>query len=107
MDWHKALGWLRSQTRQELAPEQLEAVKLALSSKAAVLTGGPGCGKSFTVRSIVELATVGPGFAVDEPVETLGHSLALPPWLERNRREIEAQLKPIAAPAWPIPAGVV
>ena len=57
VDWHKALGWLRSQTRQELAPEQLEAVKLALSSKAAVLTGGPGCGKSFTVRSIVELAT--------------------------------------------------
>ena len=57
VDWHKALGWLRSQTGQELAPEQLEAVKLALSSKAAVLTGGPGCGKSFTVRSIVELAT--------------------------------------------------
>jgi glyoxalase family protein len=56
---------------------------------------------------IVELATVGPGFAVDEPVETLGHALALPSWLERNRREIEAQLKPIAAPAWPIPAGVV
>ena len=57
VDWPKALGWLRSQTGQELAPEQLEAVKLALSSKVAVLTGGPGCGKSFTVRSIVELAT--------------------------------------------------
>jgi endonuclease V-like protein UPF0215 family len=42
VDWHKALGWLRSQTGQELAPEQREAVKLALSSKAAVLTGGPG-----------------------------------------------------------------
>ena len=57
MDWHKALGWLRSRTGQDLAPEQQQAVKLALTSKVAVLTGGPGCGKSFTVRSIVELAT--------------------------------------------------
>ncbi len=57
VDWQKALGWLRSQTGQELAAGQHGAVKLALSSKVAVLTGGPGCGKSFTVRSIVELAT--------------------------------------------------
>jgi exodeoxyribonuclease V alpha subunit len=32
------------------------AVKLALTSKVAVLTGGPGCGKSFTARAIVTLA---------------------------------------------------
>ena len=57
VDWRKALGWLRSRTGQDLAPGQQEAVKLALSSKVAVLTGGPGCGKSFTVRSVVELAT--------------------------------------------------
>jgi len=57
VDWHKALGWLRRRTGQELAPGQQEAVKLALTSKVAVLTGGPGCGKSFTVRSVVELAT--------------------------------------------------
>ena len=31
-------------------------MKLALTGKVAVLTGGPGCGKSFTVRSVVELA---------------------------------------------------
>jgi exodeoxyribonuclease V alpha subunit len=31
-------------------------VRLALTSRVAVLTGGPGCGKSFTVRSVVELA---------------------------------------------------
>jgi ABC-type transporter Mla maintaining outer membrane lipid asymmetry ATPase subunit MlaF len=36
-------------------PEQQAAVKLALTEKVAVLTGGPGCGKSFTVRSIVAL----------------------------------------------------
>ena len=31
-------------------------MRLALTEKVAVLTGGPGCGKSFTVRSVVELA---------------------------------------------------
>lgn len=31
-------------------------MRLALTQKVAVLTGGPGCGKSFTVRSVVELA---------------------------------------------------
>jgi exodeoxyribonuclease V alpha subunit len=57
VDWHQALGWLHSQTGQDLAASQQEAVTLALTSKVAVLTGGPGCGKSFTVRSIVKLAT--------------------------------------------------
>jgi exodeoxyribonuclease V alpha subunit len=56
VDWDKALGWLRQRTGASLAPEQEEAVRLALTSRVAVLTGGPGCGKSFTVRSIVELA---------------------------------------------------
>ncbi|MET8144048.1 ATP-dependent RecD-like DNA helicase [Sphaerisporangium sp. NPDC005288] len=56
VDWSAALGWLREQTGADLAPEQAEAVRLALTSKVAVLTGGPGCGKSFTVRSIVALA---------------------------------------------------
>ncbi|WP_405879869.1 ATP-dependent RecD-like DNA helicase [Streptomyces sp. NBC_01136] len=54
--WDKALSWLKGRTGAELAPEQEEAVRLALTKKVAVLTGGPGCGKSFTVRSIVELA---------------------------------------------------
>ncbi|MFB7293765.1 SF1B family DNA helicase RecD2 [Actinacidiphila glaucinigra] len=56
VDWTKALNWLARQTGAELAPEQREAVKLALTEKVAVLTGGPGCGKSFTVKSIVTLA---------------------------------------------------
>ncbi|MFD8972483.1 ATP-dependent RecD-like DNA helicase [Streptomyces sp. NPDC059593] len=54
--WDKALAWLAQRTGATLAPEQEEAVRLALTCKVAVLTGGPGCGKSFTVRSIVELA---------------------------------------------------
>ncbi len=56
-DWQKVLGWLRTQTGQDLAAGQQEAVKLALTSKVAVLTGGPGCGKSFTIHSVVKLAT--------------------------------------------------
>ncbi|MGW7272983.1 SF1B family DNA helicase RecD2 [Streptomyces sp. NPDC054864] len=56
VDWDKALAWLATRTGADLAPEQEQAVRLALTQKAAVLTGGPGCGKSFTVRSIVELA---------------------------------------------------
>ncbi|MEU9373082.1 ATP-dependent RecD-like DNA helicase [Streptomyces sp. NPDC048255] len=56
VDWDKALGWLAGRTGAELAPEQRDAVRLALTRRVAVLTGGPGCGKSFTVRSIVELA---------------------------------------------------
>jgi exodeoxyribonuclease V alpha subunit len=57
VDWPKALGWLHTRTGQDLAAGQLDAVKLALTSKVAVLTGGPGCGKSFTIRSVVTLAT--------------------------------------------------
>jgi exodeoxyribonuclease V alpha subunit len=56
VDWTAALGWLRRRTAADLAPEQEQAVRLALTEKVAVLTGGPGCGKSFTVRSVVELA---------------------------------------------------
>jgi glyoxalase family protein len=44
---------------------------------------------------LIEIATDGPGFAVDEPMETLGESLALPPFLEARRATIEAGLKPL------------
>ena len=57
---------------------------------------------------LFELATDGPGFAVDEEQETLGERLVLPPWLESNRAEIEAalpKLKPVKEPGadaqWP------
>jgi glyoxalase family protein len=46
---------------------------------------------------IVELATAGPGFAIDEDVAHLGESLKLPPWLERHRSEVEAGLAPVHA----------
>ncbi|WP_052809260.1 SF1B family DNA helicase RecD2 [Streptomonospora alba] len=56
VDWDVALDWLSRRTGADLAEEQRNAVKLALSRKVAVLTGGPGCGKSFTVASIITLA---------------------------------------------------
>lgn len=42
---------------------------------------------------LFELATDGPGFAVDESLSDLGKRLALPPFLEGRRAEIEAKLK--------------
>jgi glyoxalase family protein len=44
---------------------------------------------------LFEIATDEPGFAVDEPEESLGERLALPPFLEPRRKEIEAGLKPL------------
>ena len=45
---------------------------------------------------LFEIATDGPGFAADEPVERLGEHLALPPFLEPDRVRIEAGLVPLA-----------
>ncbi len=50
---------------------------------------------------LFEIATDGPGFATDEDPEHLGERLALPPFLEPRRQEIEAGLKPIV----PVKAG--
>ena len=44
---------------------------------------------------LFELATDGPGFDTDEDINHLGESLALPPFLEPQRAQIEARLKPL------------
>jgi glyoxalase family protein len=44
---------------------------------------------------LYEIATDGPGFAADEHPDHLGERLALPPFLEPRRKQIEAQLKPL------------
>jgi glyoxalase family protein len=49
---------------------------------------------------IVELATAGPGFAVDESPAELGTRLQLPPWLEARRDEIAEHLRPLTVPTW-------
>ena len=47
---------------------------------------------------LFEIATDGPGFAIDEDPATLGEHLVLPPWLESQRGKIEAALPPIKPP---------
>ena len=49
---------------------------------------------------LFELATDGPGFAVDEDPAHLGETLVLPPWLESDRAAIEAAVPPLTAPAF-------
>jgi len=47
---------------------------------------------------LFEIATLGPGFTVDEPLESLGEKLSLPPFIEHMRDEIEAKVRPITNP---------
>jgi len=53
---------------------------------------------------LYEIATDGPGFALDEPLEALGTALKLPDWLEPERARIERALPTLRAPSRPDPA---
>lgn len=44
---------------------------------------------------LLEIATDGPGFAVDEDSSRLGHALMLPTWLEQRRGQLEESLVPL------------
>ncbi|MEX2182505.1 MAG: VOC family protein [Gemmatimonadaceae bacterium] len=44
---------------------------------------------------LLEIATDGPGFTADEPLESLGEALKLPPWLEAERSQIAEALGPL------------
>ncbi len=55
IDPAKALPWVEAQLGVTLAPGQREAVRLALSSKVLVITGGPGVGKTTIIRSILHI----------------------------------------------------
>jgi glyoxalase family protein len=47
---------------------------------------------------LFEIATLGPGFTVDEPLEHLGEKLSLPPDYEHLRAEVESNLRPVLNP---------
>ena len=47
---------------------------------------------------LFEIATDGPGFTVDEPLETLGSTLSLPPWFNVRRETLDETLPPIVVP---------
>lgn len=51
---------------------------------------------------LFEIATIGPGFTVDEPLDHLGESLSLPPSLAHLRGELEAVLTPLPNPRAPV-----
>jgi len=53
---------------------------------------------------LFEIATIGPGFTVDEPLEHLGEKLSLPPAFEHLREEVEPQLRPVHNPRTPTEA---
>ncbi len=55
-DWPATFAALQAQNRQALTARQMEAVQSALTRRITVLTGGPGTGKTTTVRSIIRLA---------------------------------------------------
>ena len=50
---------------------------------------------------LFEIATIGPGFAVDEPMEQLGERLSLPPAFEHLRSQVEPLLTPLPNPREP------
>jgi exodeoxyribonuclease V alpha subunit len=56
VDWTVAFEWLHQSTGHRLTHEQAAAVRLALTERVAVVTGGPGCGKSYTMHAVVTLA---------------------------------------------------
>ncbi len=55
IDVERALAWFEDQERISLAPEQREAIRLGLSEKLLVVTGGPGTGKTTLVQGIIRI----------------------------------------------------
>lgn len=54
-DWAKSFGWLAGGAQIVLTRQQQAAVLMALTNKLSILTGGPGTGKTTTVRALVAL----------------------------------------------------
>lgn len=65
LDWDKLLRQLTQRHHIQLSPEQQQAIRTALTHKITILTGGPGTGKTTTVRTLIEI------------LERFGHTYAL------------------------------
>lgn len=55
VDWDKAFAYAASKSGLELTDRQRQAVRAALTNKVTVLTGGPGTGKTTSLRAILDL----------------------------------------------------
>ncbi len=57
IDAEKAIPWVEEKTGRKLSPSQHDALKTALRSRAVVITGGPGVGKTTLVQSLLRILT--------------------------------------------------
>jgi len=57
IDPEKAIPWVEEKTGRKLSPSQHEALRIALKSRAVVITGGPGVGKTTLVQSLLKILT--------------------------------------------------
>ncbi len=55
IDFEKAASWVETKTKKQLAPSQRDALRTALSSRIAIITGGPGVGKTTLVNAILSI----------------------------------------------------
>ena len=57
IDVEKAIPWVEEKTGRKLSPSQHDALRIALRSRAVVITGGPGVGKTTLVQSLLKILT--------------------------------------------------
>lgn len=109
IDVSRALPWVEAQTGLTLAPSQRAAIATLLASKVAVLTGGPGVGKTTLVHSLLRilhakrvsvLLAAPTGRAAKRLTETTGHEaktvhrlLELDPSTFRFKRDADHPLE--------------
>ncbi len=55
VEWNAAFAWLASKNKIALTAQQQAAIQTALTEKVSILTGGPGTGKTTTVRALIQL----------------------------------------------------
>ena len=55
IDFDKALVWVQEKTGKQLSPSQVEALRQVLTARVAVITGGPGVGKTTLLDSLLKI----------------------------------------------------
>ncbi|MFA7158962.1 MAG: ATP-dependent RecD-like DNA helicase [Kiritimatiellia bacterium] len=55
IDAERAIAWAAQRMEIEFSPEQAQALKMAMTSKTGIITGGPGVGKTTIIRALVDV----------------------------------------------------